>query len=182
MKKLKPCKTCGKEVADSAFTKSCPHCGQAYPTSFNPDIGAGVIMWGFIILVLAVIFGGDSLFFGASSAPAATAPKIAAVKGAYLPADLNPAWEVRKVPRTSQTESEMEKCATVARQKGVELSSILRAGDMGEGMRRYSANGTYRGNSCQYTCLVWGGKMDSAACLRGATQDEIFCANPPCFR
>ena len=30
MKKLKSCKTCGKEVAPTADT--CPHCGQAHPT------------------------------------------------------------------------------------------------------------------------------------------------------
>ena len=30
MKKLKPCKTCGKEVAATAET--CPHCGQSHPT------------------------------------------------------------------------------------------------------------------------------------------------------
>ena len=87
------------------------------------------------------------------------------------------------VKRTPKAESELDKCTNLARRKGVQLSGGLKTRDLGGGMHHYSANGTYRGNACRpFVCLVWGGDLDSAACMRGATQDEVFCANPPCFR
>ena len=49
MKKLKPCRTCGKEVALSAET--CPHCGENFPAfAINLKTAAGLIVlgvWGY---------------------------------------------------------------------------------------------------------------------------------------
>ena len=174
--KLKPCKTCGKDVAASPFTKSCPHCGQKDPSITLAEQAQGFFVLVLVILVVVVIFrisGGDS-----DTSPD-TSPK-ATVKSANLP---RRAEHDKPIPQNTKTESELDKCATLARAKGVELSGSLTASDLGEGLNRYAANATYRGNACRpFVCLVWGGEMDSAACLRGATQDELFCANPPCFR
>ena len=90
---------------------------------------------------------------------------------------------VPPVKSTPKAVSELDKCAALARRNGVQLSGRLKTRDLGGEMHHYSANATYRGNACRpFVCLFWGGEMDNAACMRGATQDEIFCANPPCFR
>ena len=91
---------------------------------------------------------------------------------------------VPPVRRTAGTESELAKCENLARQKSVRLSGGLKASNLGGEMHRYGANATYRGRSCQFVCLFWGGEMDSAACMHssGVGQDELFCAHPPCFR
>lgn len=55
MAKLKPCKTCGKEVASSA--KKCPHCGQSLKMGFFKKalIGFGALI---VIGIIAGIAGG----------------------------------------------------------------------------------------------------------------------------
>ena len=90
---------------------------------------------------------------------------------------------VPPVRRNSGTENELAKCENLARQKGVQLSGGLNTRDLGGEMHHYSANASYRGNSCQFICLFWGGEMDSAICRPPYGKDaELFCANPPCFR
>jgi RNA polymerase subunit RPABC4/transcription elongation factor Spt4 len=66
MAKLKPCKTCGKEVAKSA--KKCPHCGQKLKMGFFLKGVIGLVA----IIVIAVIAssGGDN-----TAKPANTSPK-----------------------------------------------------------------------------------------------------------
>ena len=66
MAKLKPCKTCGKEVAKSA--KKCPHCGQKLKMGFmmKAIIGIAALV---VISIIASLNGGG----GNSAKPASTA-------------------------------------------------------------------------------------------------------------
>jgi hypothetical protein len=62
MATLKPCKTCGKDVSTDA--KTCPHCGQASPTTtgaLNQNVGCGTIALAVLVLVVLIgaFKGGD---------------------------------------------------------------------------------------------------------------------------
>jgi hypothetical protein len=67
MAKLKPCKTCGKEVAKSA--KKCPHCGQKLKMGFfmKAFIGIAALI---VIVIIANLGGGDD-----NAKPTSTTPK-----------------------------------------------------------------------------------------------------------
>ena len=62
--KLKPCKSCGKEVADDA--KACPNCGKAYPTwAINPETTVGTIVFGIFIFGLVYFWDDIVLYYEA---------------------------------------------------------------------------------------------------------------------
>jgi hypothetical protein len=71
MAKLKPCKTCGKEVAKSA--KKCPHCGQKLKMGFfmKALIGIAALI---VIGIIASSGGGDDSTKTASSTPSSSTP------------------------------------------------------------------------------------------------------------
>jgi SOS response regulatory protein OraA/RecX len=72
MAKLKPCKTCGKEVAKSA--KSCPSCGQKLKMGFFKKalIGFGVLI---VLIIVANLGSGDDTETASSTANESSSEK-----------------------------------------------------------------------------------------------------------
>ena len=166
------CRNCKKKIDASA--DRCPHCNVKHPGANssirNGGLTALAIFFG--VLLLSFLGGGANESRKVESMPSASS---------NLPRDSDIVPPVR---RNAATESEIAQCADLARRKNVRLSGGLNTRNLGGGMNWYGGSAIYRGRHCSFVCLFWDGEMDSAACARpnGTAQEELFCANPPCFR